>query len=129
MLLLFPLSGCVGDGEFAPIPAGNGFSEFSDWWQGRTAPANVPATGASKMLQDPESETHEWTQELWAENQDTAQNLCDDIADRQSQGGNPTTQLGRPAQVYKKASKYGQYLWRCHFSTETTALLDDRRNR
>jgi hypothetical protein len=133
--LLLPLVGCVQErspvwipSDIAPLFGGGGSAPAP----ARPAPGYngqplAPSADSLPMLQDPDAQKQEWTEDLWASNQDTAESRCQEIADRESAKGNPTVQLGRPFQVYQKPSKYGDYLFKCQFSTEVIGYTDDRR--
>lgn len=131
--LLVCLTACEASEFRVPIPVGGGGGD------GYSAPVrqpvqpvqpDLPGTAASKMLQDPEAQKQEWTADVWAANQVTAENLCSEMADRESQKGNPTVQLGRPTQVYQTPSRYGDYLFRCRFQTEiVNRYADDHQQR
>lgn len=127
--LLFSITACE-TGEFrVPMPIGGGDAAPVREPVQPVQP-DLPGTAASKMLQDPDAQKQEWTEDLWAANQTTAENRCQEIANRESQKGNPTVQLGKPTQVYQNPSKYGDYLFRCRFQTEVVnSYADDHQQR
>lgn len=91
-LLFLPLAGC-GDGEFgrmfAPVvPGGGGGSYSAPAPQAipRSAPGysggQLPATGASKMLTDPEAREESTSEYVYAYSETDARNICENIATR-----------------------------------------------
>ena len=85
--LLF-LAGCGGEGEmdlfrYAPGGAGDMSRPLVPApAPPAPAPAQVPATGAAKMLQDPEAMESNGSDYVWADNRDAAWNMCQRIAER-----------------------------------------------
>lgn len=78
-LLLLPLIGCSSEGEkFGPLPSdiaplfGGGGGSTAP----APAPAQVPATGAAKMLQNPEGQLEQGAIEVVASNATEAMNRC-----------------------------------------------------
>lgn len=92
---LLLLTGCAFEGEkFGPLP-----SDIAPLFGGGSVPArapapHVPATGASKMLQDPEGQLQDNGIEVVAGSQTQAENLCQDIAAARSDAQTIVTCLG-----------------------------------
>lgn len=87
LLLLLPLIGCSSEGEkFGPMPSdiaplfggGGGGGAVAP----APAPAQAPATGAAKMLQDPEAVESTGSDYVWADDKQSALNMCQRIAER-----------------------------------------------
>lgn len=83
------LGGCITDSEFA-LPTGGAGRSFMDQWQGRSVPSRsapapagqVPATGAAKMLQDPEAREESTEDYVWATDEAAARSACERTAER-----------------------------------------------
>jgi hypothetical protein len=82
--LLFPLTGCLDSGENFYIPADIGSIFGGGAAVVRPAPpANqAPATGAAKMLQDPEAVEDSTSDYVWADDEQSARNMCQRTAER-----------------------------------------------
>lgn len=76
------------------------------------------------MLQDPEAESEEWSDEVWASNQDDADRKCQEMADNATRrGGKVVTTLGKAQMVISpkpstkgKSSTDGKFA--CQFKSE-----------
>lgn len=89
LVLLFPLTGCFSDGEkFGPLPSdiaplfGGGGGGGGAVPAPAQAPAQAPGTAAAKMLQDPEAMESNGSDYVWADDRQSAMNMCQRIAER-----------------------------------------------
>lgn len=85
-LLILPLFGCLRDGESFYVPSDLGLpigGAAVRPAQPQQAPGNqAPATGASKMMQDPEASESYGSDYVWADDEATARAMCERIAAR-----------------------------------------------
>ncbi|MBW4581804.1 MAG: hypothetical protein KME42_19730 [Tildeniella nuda ZEHNDER 1965/U140] len=76
------------------------------------AASQAPATGAAKMLEDPDAETVNDSEEVWATTQEEAERRCAEIAaQRTNQGGTLVTVQG--------VSRVSSKRFFCQFRAET----------
>ncbi len=71
-------------------------------------------TDTMPMLLDPEAENEEWTEEVFAPDLATAQNRCQNIANK---GG--LTEVINVTQATKTLNRQGNYKFVCWFKSET----------
>ena len=119
--LLIPLVGCVSNEgipvSVPPLPAA-----------GNSAPVSRPVSPAQKplapvrpmpMIENPDAETEEDTQEVWATNEAEAAAKCEQIAQNRTQeGGTLVTVQGKPQRMTMNPSRNGTYRFTCRFRIE-----------
>lgn len=95
--------------ELRPVPAlpsGSGFSVP----QAPAAPAEPMAPPVMPYTEDPEAETEEWEEYIWADSDEQARQICQQLAERfTQQGGSLVTYLD-----VKKVGRRGSR-WACKF--------------
>lgn len=71
------------------------------------------------MLEDPEAESTDTVEEVWAVTADAARRKCEFIAAvRTQEGGTLVTVQGKPQQLTCTPSKNGTYRFLCHLRGE-----------
>ncbi|PSB29919.1 hypothetical protein [Stenomitos frigidus] len=117
--LLLSLTACIREGEFGPLP-----SDLAPLFGRGAAPArapapHVPATGASKMLQDAES-LEDWSDEVAVPfNRDSAVMQAEALRRcQQLLGGDPLSQVVAVEQRTRTPNQSGNVKWICKFRTE-----------
>lgn len=87
MSLAIGLHGCYEGTEFRPAPVGGWLEPVSQPPQARPAPQQSVPPHAAPMLQDPEAQTEQSIDYVWADSQAEAEEKCQREAERYSQEG------------------------------------------
>jgi hypothetical protein len=120
------LNGCYGGTEYRPVPVGipageaNLPSRAYRPAQPATPPPPAQSGQPSKMLENPDAEVVETSEEVWATDEAEATRKCEQIATTRTQeGGTLVTVQGRPQQVTRTPSKNGTFKFVCRLRSET----------
>lgn len=112
------LSGNSGGG--GAIVIGSSASSGKAGSAGTGAPmAPYVAENIQPMMQDPEAEAEEWTEEVWADNEAQAMRKCQAIAEGVTSSGSVTVVVGQPQALLRpkldrdgKVTRSGRYVCR-----------------
>lgn len=99
LFAIFALTGCepseLNPAGGVPFMGGGNSGSY-------TAPVQTPAKKLAPMLQDPEAESVETSEEVWADNEADAAQKCQQIAEiRTREGRTVVTVQDRPQLVFK----------------------------
>ena len=129
IVLTVGLNSCYEGTEYRPVPVGVPAGEAN--LPSRTYPPARPAQPAtppppaqvgqpSKMLEDPDAQVVETSEEVWATDEAEATRKYEQIANTRTQeGGTLVTTQGRPQQITRTSSKNGTFKFVCRLRSET----------